>query len=154
MVEISEDRIRINVEKPYDVVIGSNLLPTLTQELSQLCPNHRFVILTDENVSDCGHADMFERDLRMQGFEGIVLEPIPPGEQYKTRERKIIIEDQMLQKNIGRSTVLIALGGGVIGDLGGFVAATYLRGIPYVQIPTTVLAQADSSVSVLSGFPL
>ena len=144
MVLVSEDSIRINVkDEAYNVIFGSNLFPRIAREFKGMFPEHRFVILTDENVLP--PATKLVKELSGRRLQGI-LYPIPPGEQHKNRRTKEEIEDKMLEEGFGRDTVLIAVGGGVIGDLGGFVAATYLRGIPYIQVPTTILAQADSSV--------
>jgi len=144
MVLVNENIIRINVkDEPYNVIFGSDLFPRIAQEFKEMFPEHHFVILTDENVLP--HATRLKKELSGRRLQGI-LYSIPPGEQHKNRETKILVEDQMLDAGFGRDTVLIAVGGGVIGDLGGFVAATYLRGIPYIQVPTTVLAQADASV--------
>ncbi|CAF3376497.1 unnamed protein product [Rotaria socialis] len=81
----------------------------------------------------------------------IIVYTIPVGESSKSREMKAYIEDFMFQNNCGRDTMILALGGGVVGDLSGFVAAAYMRGIPYVQIPTTFLAMVDSSIGNKTG---
>ncbi len=76
---------------------------------------------------------------------------IPPGEKYKTRETKAWIEDELLKRKCGRDTTLLAIGGGVVLDIAGFVAATYMRGIPYISIPTTLLAMVDASIGGKTG---
>ncbi len=86
----------------------------------------------------------------LKGFDCHTL-VLPDGEQYKTLETLNLIFDELLRKRCDRSTTLIALGGGVIGDLTGFAAAVYQRGVPYIQIPTTLLAQVDSSVGGKTG---
>lgn len=104
----------------------------------------RFAIITDHHVEDLfGHA--IKNQLEQAGCE-VHLFSVPPGEKSKSREWKEFLEDQMLQAKLGRDTALIALGGGVITDLAGFVAATYCRGIPLISIPTTLLAQVDASI--------
>ncbi len=101
-------------------------------------------IVTDRTVSRL-HGRSLVRGLAGAGTK-VSLIAIPPGEASKTRAMKERLEDLLIDQGIGRDSLIIALGGGVIGDLTGFVAATLLRGIPYIQIPTTLLSQVDSSV--------
>ncbi len=104
----------------------------------------RVAIITDHQVRDFfGYA--IKNKLADAGCEAHLFS-VPPGEQSKTRHFKEMLEDQMLTAKLGRDTVIIALGGGVITDLAGFVAATYCRGIPFISIPTTLLAQVDASL--------
>jgi 3-dehydroquinate synthase len=148
MVEETENSIKINlkrvVDNSYDVVFGANIFPRIAREMKELKPGHKFVIITDSIVKEL-HGQALYAELKNQGLNVHMLS-FKSGELQKIRETKKEIEDKMLQLNLGRDTVVLALGGGVVGDLAGFVAATYTRGIPYVQIPTTVLAQADSSI--------
>ncbi len=102
----------------------------------------RVAVVTDSNVWSL-YGDLIRDALSCFDFEVIVF---PAGEKNKTRETKERIEDEMLGKNFGRDSVVVAFGGGVVGDVAGFVAATYTRGIPFVQVPTTLLAAVDSSV--------
>lgn len=106
--------------------------------------SHKFVIVTDDHVRDL-HGIGLQRRLKERGLT-VELISIPPGEKSKTREWKEKIEDQMMQMRLGRDTTLIALGGGVVTDLGGFVAATYCRGIHFISIPTTLLGMVDASI--------
>jgi len=87
----------------------------------------------------------------MGGANRCVLFQFPPGERSKTRETWASLTDEMLTCQLGRDTAIIALGGGVAGDLAGFVAGTYLRGVPYVQVPTSILAMVDSSIGGKTG---
>ena len=84
------------------------------------------------------------------GFLPIVIE-IPDGEEYKNLTEISKVYDRLLEERLERDSAIIALGGGVVGDMAGFVAATYLRGVPYFQVPTTLLAQVDSSVGGKTG---
>lgn len=125
----------------YNVTIGAGLLDRLGEIVRSAAPAHRMVVVTDSTVREL----YAERAVRALGAGTTVLS-IPPGEREKTRERWAQLTDSLLASGCGRDTTLVALGGGVIGDLTGFVAATYMRGIPYVQVPTTLLAMVDASV--------
>lgn len=127
--------------KSYPILIANDLLiePNLW-----LPNNHNIVIITDHSVKKC-YGTQLANILKKQG-KHILLLSISPGEQSKTAKTKQLLEEKMLQHRYNRDTLILALGGGVIGDLAGFIAATYLRGIPYIQIPTTLLAMVDSSV--------
>ncbi|GAB5358356.1 hypothetical protein AAMO2058_000450500 [Amorphochlora amoebiformis] len=127
------------------VMLKSGLTNRIPRLLSEAFPKaYKFVVVTDNTVYDI-HGKEFCGMLQSHGLEPIVIR-VPSGEHSKTRKWKAYIEDEMILHGCGRDSVLIAFGGGVVGDLGGFVAATYMRGIPVVQIPTTVMAIVDSSV--------
>lgn len=100
------------------------------------------VVVTDKHVEKL----YLQKLLQLLDCEKTVIISIRPGELSKSRATKAKIETKMLEENCDRDTLLIAFGGGLIGDLGGFVAATYMRGIPYINIPTTLLAMVDSSI--------
>jgi 3-dehydroquinate synthase len=102
------------------------------------------VIITDANVGKL-YGALLEKSLVEAGFSVTILE-VPPGEEQKTLETASSLYDRLAASFAERSTLILALGGGVIGDLSGFVAATYMRGIPYVQVPTSLLAMVDSSI--------
>lgn len=124
----------------------------VAKDLITSCPSTTYVLITDTNIGS----------IYTQSFRGafdaaaatvsprprLLINVIPPGEGSKSRQTKDDIEDWMLGTNppCGRDTVVIALGGGVIGDLTGYIAATYMRGVRYVQVPTTLLAMVDSSI--------
>jgi 3-dehydroquinate synthase len=108
----------------------------------EVAPAHRYALITDSNVGPLYAAKVLNQ---LQKGTADVL-TIPAGESHKTRESWVRLTDQMLAKKYGRDTVVIALGGGVVGDLAGFVAATFMRGIPVVQIPTTLVAMVDASI--------
>ena len=133
----------------YPIVVASGTLAQIGDHVREHAPAHRYAIVTDENVAR--HFLEHAREALERGPAGIDSSRIhtvviPAGEQHKTREQWGAITDKLLAHGCGRDTTIIALGGGVIGDLAGFVAATYMRGIPAVQIPTTLLAMVDASV--------
>jgi 3-dehydroquinate synthase len=107
-----------------------------------LAPAHRYALITDSNVQPL-HAGKVESQFESGQLEVLT---IPAGESSKTRETWSRLTDQMLAKGFGRDSAVIALGGGVVGDLAGFVAATFMRGIPVVQVPTTLIAMVDASI--------
>ena len=110
-------------------------------------PAHRYALITDSNV-----AGFYAETVTRQFEEGsIEVLPIPAGEANKTRDTWARLTDQMLARGLGRDSTIIALGGGVVGDLAGFVAATFMRGIPVVQIPTTLVAMVDASIGGKTG---
>lgn len=134
-------------EKPefsYPIRIGQDLLIKLKTWLSNSAKYDRVVIITDNQVKKY-YGKILVDQLTQEGCQTLLL-TFPAGEKSKQQKTKQYLEEQMLQKRCGRNTLCIALGGGVVGDLAGFVAATYMRGIPYIQIPTTLLAMVDSSV--------
>ena len=134
----------------YPIVVSSGSLAEVARIVEERAPSHRYVIITDDNVAshylDHVSASLIERSRRGVTSDRVHTVVIPAGEEHKTRERWSAITDSLLAHGCGRDTAIIALGGGVIGDLAGFVAATYMRGIPIVQIPTTLLAMVDASV--------
>ena len=115
-------------------------------------PSSTYVLVTDTNIArlyvPSFRSRFDEACSRTEGNPRLLTYEVPPGETSKSRQTKAEIEDWLLSQSppCGRDTVILALGGGVIGDLTGFVAATYMRGVRYVQIPTTLLAMVDSSI--------
>jgi 3-dehydroquinate synthase len=130
----------------YEVRIGSGLLGRIPGETAELLPGARPFVVTDANLEKAGHLAAMAGD----GFED-VYSIDPPGESSKTIETVEGIIDAMEQKRFGRDTVVLALGGGTVGDVAGFAAAIYKRGVPCVQIPTTTVAQADSAIGGKTG---
>lgn len=121
----------------------------IAELLPALCAAHRYAVVTDEHVRDLyGYA--VTRQLTAAGFRADLFS-FPPGEGQKTRAMWAGLTDQMLAAGLGRDSAVIAVGGGVTGDLAGFVAATYMRGIPVVQVPTSLLAMIDASVGGKTG---
>ena len=132
------------VDDSYKITIGANLMQRTANELALALLGSQYAVISDSNVWELYGKRMTEC-LRESELNFKVI-TFPAGEAFKSRETKAYIEDKMLAAQLGRDCVIIAFGGGVTGDLAGFVAATYNRGIPYVQIPTSLLAQVDSSV--------
>jgi 3-dehydroquinate synthase len=114
-----------------------------------LCLNRRYSLVTDTNVAKL-YGNMIEHSLKKEGYD-VSLIVFPAGEIHKTRRTKEFIEDVMLQLKMGRDTTVIALGGGVVSDLAGFVAATYCRGIPLINIPTTLMGMVDAAIGGKTG---
>jgi 3-dehydroquinate synthase len=137
-------RLRALEDRSYPICIGAGILHRLPRELARLCPAARYAVVTDARVARL-YGRALRRDLRRRGLHADLI-AFPAGERYKTRRTKERVEDALVRLGHGRDSAILALGGGVVGDLAGFVAATYQRGIPYVQIPTTLLAMLDASV--------
>jgi len=138
-------RIDVKVGVGYGVEIGHGLLPTVGERLRALCPRAKCAaVVTDTNVAPL-YLETLTESLEAQGFSPLSF-TIPAGELSKNGSTYLALLEFLAQEQVTRSDVLLALGGGVVGDLCGFAAATYLRGVDYVQIPTTLLAAVDSSV--------
>ena len=131
----------------YSVHVGDNILSLLVKDIAKRHRNRKIAIIIDSAVmQNC-------RDILKPLFsslEAFVL-PIRSGEQSKTRAMKERIENTLLDNGFGRDTLLIAIGGGVITDLSGYVASTYCRGVPIIHVPTTLLAMADASIGGKTG---
>jgi 3-dehydroquinate synthase len=129
------------------VHVGAGLLDRAGEIVREAAPAHRYAIISDANV-----APLYAARLRAaMGDASTELFTIPAGEEHKTREQWALLTDAILAGGFGRDSAILALGGGVVGDLAGFVAATYMRGIPFVQLPTTLLAMIDASVGGKTG---
>jgi 3-dehydroquinate synthase len=111
-----------------------------------VAPARTYVIITDENLSIIAAPNVIGSLRHFAPHSRMLVQAIVPGEARKTREEWARLTDWLLDNRCGRDTTIIALGGGVVGDLAGFVAATYMRGIPLVQVPTSLLAMVDASV--------
>jgi 3-dehydroquinate synthase len=138
----------VEVELPtYRVLIARGALAEIGRIAAASARAHRYAIVSDESV-----APLYAGRVRGALGEGRTrLYTIPSGEEQKTRAAWTTLTDSMLADGFGRDTAIIALGGGVVGDLAGFVAATYMRGIPYIQVPTTLLAMIDASIGGKTG---
>ncbi|CAJ0841439.1 6705_t:CDS:2 [Entrophospora sp. SA101] len=148
------DIVKVSILNEESIIIGFHLTELIFQDIIKSIPSSTYVIITDKNI-----ASIYLSDL-ITNFENIVNKlfssspsspriltyVIPPGEQSKSRKTKGEIEDYLLSKACTRDACIIALGGGVVGDLVGYVAATFMRGVPFVQVPTTLLAMVDSSI--------
>ncbi len=140
-------KIHVDVRvKPlsYEVRIGTGILTELASDLRERPLGKRYAVITDSQVGQL-HGDTLMEALKHAGLNAQLF-VFPAGESSKNRQEKEHLEDAMLEAGLGRDSAVIALGGGVVGDLAGFVAATYMRGIPVIQVPTTTLAMADSAI--------
>lgn len=126
------------------VLVGRRILADLPAEIGAAFPAHLAVVVSDDRVFPL-HGEPLLRGL---GVAGLRAEPLvfPEGEASKTRETKSALEDGLLALGAGRDTVMIAVGGGVTGDLAGFLASTWHRGVPVVQVPTSLLAMTDAAL--------
>jgi len=138
--------------RSYVIKVGGGLLPRLGAECAALKLGQRCAVVTDSNVGK-KFAKAALKSLSASGFEPVLI-TMPAGEKFKCVGAVEKCYDQLAKHRLERTSFIIALGGGVVGDLSGFVAATYLRGIPFVQVPTTLLAQVDSSVGGKTGVNL
>jgi 3-dehydroquinate synthase len=131
------------------VLVGEGLLGQLGALVRKILPSQTCAIITDSNVAPL-FADRVKQNVRSAGFYSTLI-TIPAGDRSKTLEQVGAICDQMIAAGLDRQSFVVGLGGGVIGDISGFVAAIYHRGIPHVQIPTTLLAMVDSSIGGKTG---
>ncbi|MGE5629567.1 MAG: 3-dehydroquinate synthase [Caulobacteraceae bacterium] len=130
--------------KKYEIKIGKNALKGLYEYLAGNYKDKKAVIITDDNVNKL-YGTLVYKGIIEAGLNCTLLS-VSPGEKSKSLEVLAGIYEALAGFNINRGDIIIALGGGVVGDLAGFAAATYLRGISYIQVPTTLLAQVDSSI--------
>lgn len=149
--EFQHRLLKVPVDAPghdasYEVVVGAGILAELPGFLRQHYPGHRVAAIGDGEALRC-HGARFREALP----EETPLLAVPPGEESKSRAEKERLEDELLSRRLGRDTVVIGFGGGVVTDLAGFVAATYLRGVPFIACPTTLLAAVDASVGGKTG---
>jgi 3-dehydroquinate synthase len=148
----SGEPVTVNVplgERAYDIVIGRGLLSSLGQRLAALRPNVRAAIVTDSAVAKL-YLDMAEAALSEAGI-GSVRTIVPEGEKSKSFRVFERVCETIIAERIERGDVVVALGGGVVGDLAGFAASVVRRGLEVVQVPTTLLAQVDSSLGGKTG---
>ena len=136
--------IEVNASKAYQVHIGSGLLPQLGDQLRKVCKARKAVIVSDSNVFPL-YGETASKSLENAVFQSLSF-VFPAGEESKNAAIYLELLNFLAESQVTRSDCLVALGGGVVGDLTGFTAATYLRGVAYVQVPTTLLAAVDSSV--------
>jgi len=147
------DRIEVEASLgSYPVYVGHGVLEGLPELLQRHAPAHRYALISDDRVAPL-HADRLSRACQAAGLDVTHL-TFPAGEASKTRKSWSILTDEMLDAGLGRDSCVIGVGGGVTTDLAGFVAATFLRGVPVVQVPTTYLAMIDASVGGKTGVDL
>ena len=136
--------VTVNASKTYDILIGSGILSSLGAETARLGKANKVCVVSDSNVWPLyGHTA--QQSLENAGFE-VVRFVFPAGEASKNGITYLNLLNFLAESKLTRSDLIVALGGGVVGDLAGFAAASYLRGIRFVQVPTTLLAAVDSSV--------
>ena len=144
------EKIRVELgERSYDIITGSNNLGGIGDALKPFGLSPKIAIVTNPTVFSL-YGKRVSDSVKKAGFDLLVV-TIPDGEEYKDLLRLQHIYDELLAHKLDRSSALIALGGGVTGDITGFAASTYMRGISCIQVPTTLLAQVDSSVGGKTG---
>ena len=137
-------------ENSYDILFGSNLLKNLPEYIKRVYKGKKLFIITDSNVEKY-YREQMENVLKDYDFTFYILEA---GEKSKTLENVAKIYKAMINSALSRDDLVVAFGGGVTGDIAGFAAATYMRGVPFIQVPTTLLSQVDSSVGGKVGVDL
>ncbi len=143
IVRMKKVKVRLG-RNSYEIHIGSGLLAQTGYLLKQIGFSDKMVIITNPSVKGL-YGSSLQQSLVSNDFKVSILE-VPEGEEQKSLETAARLYNELTDFRAERTTPILALGGGVIGDLAGFVAATYLRGVPLIQIPTTLLAQVDSSI--------
>ena len=131
-------------DRSYPIIIEKGVINRVSEEIRKVYKGKKIFIITDDNVNKY-YGGKISEELKKNDFK-VKLLSLKPGEETKNFNTLPIVYNELLDFNLTRSDLIIALGGGVIGDLAGFVASTYLRGVDFVQIPTSLLAQVDSSV--------
>lgn len=132
----------------YKIVIKNGLLSD-PQAFLPLCQGKRVVIITHDSIQTL-YGNALKAQLRTAGLETFLFS-FPSGEAHKTQATKELLENQLFEKGLGRDTCILAMGGGVVTDLGGFLAATYCRGVPLLTIPTSLLGMVDASIGGKTG---
>lgn len=138
------NRITVSATNTYDIYIGRGLLNRIGELTAQICPNSTAVIISDSHVWPL-YGTVVAASMESAGIRTLHY-VFPAGEASKTTATYFSILNFLAENKLTRSDIIIALGGGVVGDISGFCAATYLRGVRYIQIPTSLLAMVDSSV--------
>ena len=136
-------------QRSYPILIGSGILTDLGRYLQAICGRTKIVLISDTNVEPI-YASKAISGLESAQIRGDVI-TVPAGESSKSAATIEMIYDRLFDFNVERSDIIVALGGGVVGDIAGYVAATFKRGIGFVQVPTTLLAMVDSSVGGKTG---
>lgn len=154
MLEMKRIRLEIRSEtdRSYDVLVGRGILDCLHSEIQRLGSFSSYGLVTDEVVRPLV-AEPLQNQLRSNSIDTTLI-ALPPGESAKTIGTVLDLCQQLLAQGFDRKSLLLAVGGGVVGDITGFAAAIYMRGIPYIQVPTTLLAQVDSSLGGKTGVDL
>src|SRR5215470_4253335 len=140
MIEISVDL----ASRSYPILVGAGALDRVGPELLKRRVGRKTLVVTDTDIARL-HAEPVARSLAQDGFD-VVQALVPKGEEAKRLDVASGLWDRLLEAGLDRTSTVVAVGGGAVGDLAGFVAATYMRGINFVQVPTTLLAQVDASI--------
>jgi 3-dehydroquinate synthase len=134
----------------YDVVVGSDLMGTIGARLREILGDETYIVVIADEVVAGLHGGRLRNALTASGV-GFIELTVPSGESSKTREVAALLQDGAIDAGADRQSAVLAFGGGVVGDIAGYVAATLYRGVAYVQVPTTLLAMVDSSVGGKTG---
>ncbi len=143
-------KVRVNAGKPYDVVIGKGEINNLSEAISRLGKSGKIAVITDENVGKF----YGEKITTLLEKNNVCYVEMKSGEEHKSMKTVAEILETLAKNKLTRSDLIVALGGGIVGDVAGYVAACYLRGVDFVQVPTTLLAMVDSSVGGKTGVNL
>lgn len=131
-------------ENSYSIYIERNILSRIVEYLSENYSSKKIAIITDNNLEKL-YVENLKKGIEEKGFN-IKIISVKPGEESKSIDTLKEVYNELSKFKLGREDLIITFGGGVVGDLGGFAASTYLRGVPYIQVPTSLLAQVDSSI--------
>ena len=140
-------KINMPLSTPYDIIVANNISEYIEEEFKKIYKNKNIYIITDERVGKL-YLDLIAKSLKSYNVKSVVIEGY---ESSKSLDTYAYLCEELINMGATRGELLVALGGGVIGDLVGFVAATLYRGMPFVQIPTSLLAQVDSSIGGKTG---
>ena len=147
---LSMKKITVDLKsRSYPIYLEPGLVKKLPSHLSELNTGQRWVIISQQNIMEIIGYDI-EKNLRDKGFDCIHL-TLPVGEAAKSLNEYNRSISQMIDSECDRKTFIISLGGGAVGDVAGFISSTYMRGIDYIQIPTTLLSMVDSSIGGKTG---
>ncbi len=144
--------LKVKTKPFYEILIKENLFEEIPEDLKKNFNFGKVAIITDSNVVEL-YAERLLKSFQKAQIKTEVFS-FPAGEQSKNINTVVELARKLVQKNFDRKDIILALGGGVVGDIAGFLASIYLRGIPYVQVPTTLLSQVDSSVGGKTGVDL
>lgn len=137
-------QLTVHTSTPYDVLVGSGIMQELPAQLRLRFEGARIFVVMDETVLNL-HGNALVELLRIAGLTAY-MHAFPAGEVHKNHETLMKVYAEMAKRELSRTDVVLAFGGGVVGDMAGFAASTYMRGLPLVMVPTTILAMADSSI--------
>lgn len=149
---VTENQIEsVEILGKKTIRVGFRIRPYICEEIIKNYASSTYVIITDRNIEAAGHLDAYKKTFhetldRLRPDSRLLTYVVAPGESSKNRSTKAAIEDYLLTQGCTRDTFIIAMGGGVIGDMIGYVAATFMRGVRVVQVPTTLLSMVDSSI--------